>query len=142
MTYSYSNNSDHAISFRSILWLPGETIDTDSPVPDNLGLTCLRQGNPPDPVLMHDNYILEPDARLEIDIPAPNLSHNVALDIRDMSLDSGVTCSFGSQDNSPIPIDTRDFSHVLAWELCSRIFIHNPTDLQAVISLTALEVVA
>ena len=142
MTYSYSNNTMSAVAYRSDVWLPGDTLNTNYPVPDNLGLTCIRTGKPHDPVLFHDNITLLQGEQREIPIPAPTFSHNVALHIQDMSLDSGVECSFGSLDNIHVPIDVRDFQHVLTWELCSRICLFNPTDTEAVISLTALEVVS
>ncbi len=56
-----------------------------------------------------------------------------------MTLNSGVACRFGSLNNNPIPIDTRAFSQVLEWELCSRIFLENFTENEAVISITAIE---
>ena len=142
MTYSYFNDTHAAIAYRSDIWLPGETIITDYPVPDNLGLTCLQSGIPPDPVLLHDNITLLAGEHCEISLPPPAFSHNVALHIQDMSLDSGVECSFGSQDNIHVPIDVRDLQHVFTWELCSRICLFNPTSTEAVISITAIEVVS
>ena len=142
MTYSYTNNTNSAVAYRSYVWLPDETLNVDFPVPENLGLTCNFQGKPPDPVLFHDNITLQAGENCELSIPAPAFSQNVALHIQDMSLDSGVECSLGSPDNTHFPIDVRDFHHVLTWELCSRICLFNPTNSETVISITAIEVVS
>ena len=142
MTYSYTNNTNSAVAYRSYVWLPGETLDVDFPIPESLGLTCNFLGKPPDPVLSHDNITLLAGEKCDIPIPAPLFSQNVALHIQDMSLDSGVECSFGSPDNTYFPIDVRDFQHVLTWELCSKICLFNPTETEVIISITAIEVVS
>ena len=142
MTYSYTNNTNSAIAYRSYFWLPDETLEVDFPVPESLGLTCNFHGKPPDPVLFHDNITLQAGEQCDIPIPAPLFSQNVALHIQDMSLDCGVECCFGSLDNIHFPIDVRDFLHVLTWELCSQIYLFNPTENVAVISITAIEVVS
>ena len=142
MTYLYRNDTTHTICYRNDLWLPGKTIETTYSVPDELWLTCLQMGNCHDPVIFHDDVLILAGQTLELAIEAPTFSHNVALSIQCMTPNSGVECRLGYENNKPIPIDARTFSQTLDWSLCSRIFLHNSTDNEAVISITALEVIS
>lgn len=139
MTYSYSNHSNVAVVYRNFFWLPGETIDTPFPVPPSLGLTCTLEGKPPDPVLLHDDITVPAGLSVCVDIPEPRSSDFVALRILDMSQNSGVECRFGCTDNSPIPIDVRGFDYLIDWTLCSKLFLLNTTDYNAVISVSAFD---
>ena len=142
MNYIYRNDSHQAVSFLDYCWLPDEILSTPYPVPVSLGLTCIQQGIPPDPVLFHDDVAVSPGEHASVNIPAPALSHNVVLSIQCMTPSSGVECRFGSSQNKPIPIDVRAFSQTLDWILCSQILLHNPTEAEAVISVSAIEGVA
>ena len=57
MKYVYRNDNPYAVAYAGFLWLSGDTLETFCPVPDTLGLTCLHEGKPPDPVLFHDDII-------------------------------------------------------------------------------------
>ena len=139
MNYSYTNNSDVTVFYRIFSWLPGETIDTPFPVPPSLGLTCIQEGTPQDPVLLHDDVTVPAGDNVSIDIPEPRSSDFVALRILDMSQNSGVECRFGSPVNYPIPIDVSGFDYILDWTLCSKIFLLNTTDFNAVISISVFD---
>ncbi len=139
MNYIYRNDNHHIVHFRNDSWLPDEQLETVYPVPDELGLTCIQLGQPPDPVLFHDDVIVPAGEQVIININAPTLSHAVALTIFCISPSAGVECRFGCSDNKPIPIDMRAFSQTIDWALCSRIFLLNPTDSEAVISISAIE---
>ena len=142
MNYIYRNDTSRIIFYRQYSWRPGEQLNTSYPIPEALGLTCVQEGIPPDPILFHDDVVIPPHEVYEIALHEPMFSHNVSLTIRDMTLEAGAICSFNSKDNIHIPIDARLFSHVLTYELCSKIFLHNPTDNQVIISVTAVEVVS
>ena len=139
MNYIYRNDTHRVIVYRNDTWLPDEQLETPYPVPDDLGLTCIQLGQPPDPVLFHDDVIVPAGEQVAVNIDVPALSHSVALTIFCISPSSGVECRFGSPENKPIPIDMRAFSQTIHWALCSRIFLHNPTDSEAVISISAIE---
>ena len=141
MNYIYKNNTKCSICYRNYFWLQGEQRVVPFPVPDSLGLTCIQEGSSPDPVLFHDDIIIPPRETVSVSLHEPLLSHNVALCILDMSLDSGVECRFNSTVNRPVPIDVRGFVHVLPWQLCSKIFFINNLDILASISITAIEVI-
>lgn len=142
MNYIYRNDTQQTIFYQNEFCLPHEQIETTCPIPDNLGLTCIQLGVPPDPVLFHDDIIIPPNGQTEVLLDAPAISHNVALSVLCMSQDSGVLCRFGSDTNRPVPIDVRGFIHVLSWELCSRIVFLNPTDYDTHISVSAVEVIS
>ena len=139
MNYIYRNDTHHAVLYRNLSWLPDELLESVFPVPDELGLTCIQSGHPPDPVLFHDDVIVPAGEQLIVSIDAPALGHAVILTISCMSPSAGVECRFGSSENKPIPIDARTFSQTIDWALCSHIFLLNPTDTEAVISVTAIE---
>ena len=139
MNYIYRNDTRHIIHYRRFSWLLDEQLETPYPVPDDLGLTCIQLGQPPDPVLFHDDIIVPAGEQVTVNIDAPTLSNSVALTIFCISPSSGVECRFGSTVNKPIPIDMRAFSQTLDWTLCSRIFLLNPTDAEAIISISAIE---
>ena len=139
MKYIYRNNTKRTILYRNYFWLPDDEISTAFPVPDELGLTCIQEGEPPDAVLFHDDVTIAPGEQAVVTLNAPAFSNKVDISIQCMTLNSGVACRFGSLNNNPIPIDTRVFSQVLEWELCSRIFLENSTENEAVISITAIE---
>ena len=139
MNYIYRNDTHHAVLYRNLSWLPDELLESVFPVPDELGLTCIQSGHPPDPVLFHDDVIVQAGEQVSISINAPALGHAVALTIFCISPSAGVECRFGSSENKPIPIDMRAFSQTIDWALCSQIFLHNPTETEAIISISAIE---
>ena len=139
MKYIYRNDTRHVIHFRNLSWLPDDTLETAYPVPDDLGLTCIQLGHPPDPVLFHDDVIVPAGEHVTIAINAPVLSHKVALTIFCLTPSAGIECRFGNSENKPIPIDMRAFSQTLDWALCSQVSLYNPTDTEAIISISAIE---
>ena len=141
MNFLYKNNTKNTVIFQNLICLPGDELSVPFPIPSSLGLTCIQEGSSPDPVLFHDDIIIPPQQTVSVSLSEPLLSHNVALRILDMSLDSGVECRFNSTINRPIPIDARGFVHVLPWQFCSKIFFFNNLDILASISITAIEVI-
>lgn len=139
MNYIYRNDTGHTVCYRDNFWLPDEQISTPYPVLEALELTCIQQGTPPDPVLFHDDVVVPPGGDVSVKIPAPALARNVVLSMQCMTLSSGAECRFGSSENKPVPLDARAFSQTLDWTLCSAIFLHNPTEEEAVISVSAIE---
>ena len=139
MKWIYFNNSKRIVFFKNFSWLPNEQHEVSFPVPDSLGLTCIQQGSIPDPVLFHDDILIAAGTSATVDIPAPVLTQNISLNIQCMIQNSGVECRFNHQDNTPIPIDARAFSQCIDWSLCSKIFLNNPTDVETIISVTAIE---
>ncbi len=139
MNYIYRNNSNSTIIYRNYCWPPKDEVSTPFPVPSSLGLSCIQQGDSPDPVLFHDDIIIPAGEQVEISIDVPAISHNIALSILCLTHNSGVECRFGSPNNKAIPIDVRSFSQVLSWDLCSRIFFTNTTQNEAQISVSAIE---
>ena len=142
MKWIYKNNTDKIILYRNNTWQPNEEISVPYPVPLNLGLTCIQEGSSPDPILFHDDIIISAGEQEIINLNSPLISHNVALTILCMTTNSGVECRFNSSDNKPIPIDARGFQQVISWEMCSKIFLHNPTDNEVHISVSAIEVIS
>ena len=139
MNYVYRNDTHHTVHYRNFSCLPDELLETDYPVPDDLGLTCIQLRHPPDPVLFHDDVIVPAGEQITITINSPVLSHDVALTIFCLTPSAGVECKFGSPENKPVPIDMRAFSQTIDWTLCSQIFLFNPTDTEAIISISAIE---
>ncbi len=141
MNWSYKNNTGSTIFYRNSIWQPGDELQTPYPVPPSLGLTCIQEGDALDPVLFHDDVIIQAGQSVYIALAEPTLSHNVDLSISCMTDDNGVECRFNSSRNKPIPIDIRGFSQVLNWELCSLLFFNNTSETEAIISITAFEAV-
>lgn len=141
MNWIYTNNTPAPVIYRSETWLPGETRETTYPLPDALGLTCIQQGDIPDPVLFHSDITIPPGGQTSVNISPPTLSHAVHLSIACMTPESGCECRFNSPRNSTIPIDSRGFQQKLSWENCSCIFLSNSTDIEAIVSITAIEAV-
>ncbi len=139
MQYKYKNNTQNTIIYRNDIWQSGDEIETSYPVPLSLGLTCTQEGDTPDPVLFHDDILIDAGEQRVISINAPEITHNVALTILCMD-GGGVECRFNGANNNPIPIDTRGFIQTLSWELCSKVILTNPNDSTVHISLTAIEV--
>lgn len=139
MKWIYQNNSNSIVCFKSFSWLPHSQFSVPFPVPEALGLTCIQEGDLPDPILFHHDVTVIAGASECITIPAPSMSHNVSLNIQCMIQNSGVECRFNHISNNPIPIDVRGFSQILPWECCYKIFLNNPTDIDAIISITAIE---
>ena len=141
MKWIYRNDTDTTVLYRAETWLPGEIHDTALPVPDSLGLTCVQEGDTPDIVLLHSDFTVQAGAQEIITIPAPKLSHAVALSIFCMSENNGCVCRFNSEHNCIIPIDIRGFQQTTAWENCRRIFFSNSSESDVNISVTAVEAV-
>ena len=139
MKWTYQNNTNGVICYKSFSWLPNSQFSIPFPVPETLGLTCIQEGSLPDPILFHDDITVAAGTSACIQIPAPALSHNVFLNIQCMIQNSGVECRFNHHNNKPVPIDIRGFSQTLPWECCYKIFLDNPTDIDAIISVTAIE---
>ena len=142
MNWIYKNNSQSTVIFRNNIWLPGDELQIPYPVPEHIGLTCTKQGQFSDPVLCHDDVLINPGEKVNINIICPRISYNVALTIIDLSQDSAVVCRFNCENNNPIPIDVRGFQHILPWEMCSLILLQNISDNTAHVSVTAIEVVS
>lgn len=141
MNWIYTNNTDTTIIYRSETWVPNETRETAYPVPSSLGLTCVQEGDTLDPVLFHDDVIVQPNSQEVVNIKPPTLSHAVDLNIICMTPETGCECRFNSLHGCAIPIDARCFQQITSWNNCSRIYLINDTDIEAHISVTAFEVV-
>lgn len=141
MNWIYRNNTDSVILFRNIICKPNEEITSRYPLPSSSGLTCVQEGSSPDPVILHEDIVIQGGEDVSVSVNSPELSRHVALSILCMTNDGGVECRFNSSNNKPVPIDTRGFIHTLDWEMCSKIFLHNPADTETIISITAVEVV-
>ena len=142
MNWIYFNPNNHIVSFRNFSWLPQEKHEVSFPVPDCLGLSCIQQGSIPDPVIFHDDILINAGTSASIDIPPPALTHNVSLSIQCMIQNAGVECRFNHAGNNPVPIDVRGFSQVLDWVCCSKLLFSNSTDVDAIISVTVIEAVS
>ena len=142
MKWKYKNNTERTIFYRDEIYGPDEEFETLYPVPSYLGLTCLQEGNLLDPVLFHDDVLLGAGEEKIIELGGPRISQNVALRIICMTEGAGLECRFNNSSNNPVPIDIRGFSHVLSWELCSKIFLRNSTEIEGQISITVIEVVS
>lgn len=141
MKWIYRNDSASTVIYRSTTWLPGMTAETAYPIPPELGLTCVQEGDAPDIVLLHTDITIQPGTQEVISIPAPKLSHAVAISILCMTEDSGCECRFNSSHGCVIPIDIRGFQQTTSWQNCSRLYLTNNTEIEAVISVTAVEAV-
>ena len=139
MKWIYQNNSNCIICYQSFSCMPHSQFSIPFPVPESLGLTCIQEGNLPDTILFHDDVTVNAGDSACINIPTPNISHNVSLNIQCLIQNSGVECRFNHSNNNPIPIDVRGFAQILPWECCYKIFLNNPTDVDAIISITAIE---
>ena len=141
MNWIYTNNTNAPVIYRSEIWQPDETHEVPYPVPPSLGLTCVQEGDTPDPVLSHDDILVQANSNEVINLKPPTVSHAVDLSIVCMTPESGCECRFNSLHGCAIPIDARGFQQVTSWENCSRIYLINDTDTQVHISVTAFEVV-
>lgn len=50
--WKYRNDTTGAVIWRDRRWEPGDEGEVRSPIPPSLGLTCLQEGDGPDPVLL------------------------------------------------------------------------------------------
>lgn len=138
--WKYKNNGETPIFWGRILWGPGEEKETPNPVPSSTGLDCTQEGTLPDPVLFHDDLIIQPGETKQVDMDGPRYTHQVALSIFRMS-GGGVEYRFMSDTNTPLPLDTRGFVHVVPWEMCARMFFKNVSGEEAQVSVSAVEVI-
>lgn len=137
--WRYRNPTDGAICWRNIFWEPGEEKETPNPVPSFTGLECTQEGTAPDPVLFHDDLIIQPGDTKRVDMNGPQYTRQVALSLFCMG-PVGVECRFISETNRPIPLDARGFTHVMPWEMCARLFFKNVSGEETHISVSAVEV--
>lgn len=137
--WRYKNPTDGAICWRDIFWGPGEERETPNPVPSFTGLECTQEGTAPDPVLFHDDLIIQPGETKRIEMDGPRYTHQVALSIYNMG-SGGVEYRFVDETNKPLPLDTRGFVHVMPWEMCARLFFKNVSGEETHISVSAVEV--
>ena len=142
LQWVYKNRTQDKIEYKDSVWWPGDIVSFNEAIPDDVGLICIQQGSIPDPVLCHEDIILEAGEETSIKLNSPVSADKVALNIMCINLDSGAECRFNSPENNPVPIDTRDFSHVMPWVSCAYIYLRNPTDKQVHISVSAVEVVS
>ena len=142
MTWKYRNDTKRIIIYRNEIWRPDEERETLYPVPSSLGLTCTQEGSSPDPVLFHDDVQIGAGEEKIITLDAPTNSPNLALSLLCMTPNAYFECRFNHAANKAIPIGIRGFSQVLSWELCSRIILHNVSDVEGYISVTAIEVIS
>ena len=49
MNWIYLNNSNRIICYRLYSWLPGQSLEVPTRVPDELGLTCIQEGTSTEP---------------------------------------------------------------------------------------------
>ena len=49
MNWIYLNNSNRIICYRFFYWLPGQSLEVPTRVPDELGLTCIQEGTSTEP---------------------------------------------------------------------------------------------
>lgn len=139
--WKYKNDTDEIIIWKNNHWGQGEEKELAYPVPASLGLTCTQEGTMPDPVLFHDDLLIVSEDTEVINLNAPMLSDKVFLSLLCIG-EGGVECRFNSLDNNPIPLDVRNFTQTMTWEMCSRIFLKNITETETHISVTAVEVCA
>ena len=140
--WRYHNATDRTVIRHGERWGPDEEKEVSFPVPSSLGLTCLQEGNLPDPVLFHDDVIVAPGETKVVDLDGPSWTHQVALTLLCLSGGGGVECRFNSAENRPIPLDVRGFEHTMPWEMCARMFFTNPMETETHISVSAVEVTA
>lgn len=138
--WRYKNPTDRAICWRNIFWEPGEEKETPNPVPSFTGLVCTQEGSVPDPVLFHDDLIIQPGETKRVEMDGPQYTRQVALSIFRMG-GGGVEYRFMSDTNKPLPLDTRGFVHVVPWEMCCRLFFKNVSGEETQVSVSAVEVI-
>lgn len=91
--WRYKNPTDRAICWRNIFWEPGEEKETPNPVPSFTGLECTQEGTAPDPVLFHDDLIVQPGETKRVEMDGPQYTRQVALSLFCMG-PVGVECRF------------------------------------------------
>ena len=79
--WKYKNNGETPIFWGRILWGPGEEKETPNPVPSSTGLDCTQEGTLPDPVLFHEDLIIQPGEMKQVDMDGSRYTHQVALSI-------------------------------------------------------------
>lgn len=135
--WKYKNESEHrTVIWRDISWKPGETQTVAYPLPEYLGLTCVEEGTRPDPILCHEDVVLQAGESARIEIAAPLPSEKVSLTLTRVK--GGAECRFNNEKNRPIPVDGRPFSRVLPWEYCAVLFFNNMIDDETHISVDAV----
>lgn len=139
MKFKYKNDTEAAVIYRDRVWQRGEEHEVPYPVPPSLGLTCTQEGNTPDPVLFHDDVVINAGKDVEIDVPMPTLSNKIFVSILCVS-GGGVECRFNSAENRPIPIDERSFVQKMDWTLSSKIYLKNLLNISVQVSVTVVEV--
>ena len=102
MNWIYFNNSNRIICYRFFSWLPGQSLDITSSVPDDLGLTCIQEGtaNDESPPSGCSDYAVETVLNLTansqileqcyVQLPYPcDLSQAVTLSLNGIALPRG-----------------------------------------------------
>lgn len=140
--WKYRNDTEKCLIWKGVEWTPGMERELSCPVPSSLGLTCLQEGNLPDPVLFHDDIIVPPGETKVVELDGPSWTHQVALTLLCLSGGGGVECRFNSAENRPIPLDVRGFEHTMPWEMCARIYLRGIAEAETHVSVSAVEVTA
>lgn len=135
--WRYRNDSGTFVIWNGRSWEPGEEYAVSYPIPQYMNLTCLQEGEVPDPVLCHEDVILKVGESTRIDIAAPLPGQKVLLTLTAIG-DSGAECRFNNENNKAIPVDGRSFSCVLPWECCASLHLTNIAESESQISVTAV----
>ena len=141
MKWRYRNDTDRAVFWNGVTWGPGTEREISCPVPSSLGLTLVQEGDGPDPVLCHEDLIVQSGETASVELDGPTLAHKVRLSLYCMG-GTGVEARFNSADNRPFPVDARGFYQVMPWEMCARMYFTNPTNEETHVSVSAVEVTA
>ena len=92
MKWIYLNNTNHIICYRFFYWLPDQSLEIPYHVPDDLGLTCIQQGDTsiPSTPVASDNAI---EAVLNVTLNQQHISQCSVLLPHDCDPSRAVTLS-------------------------------------------------
>ena len=137
----YKNNTKHKITYRDYVWEAGATLVTLAPVPSSLGLTCVNEGDIPDPILFCNDIVILPNEEAIVTLLDSSLTHNVHLTIQCITTRGTIECRFVDDRNNPIFIDAQGFSQIMPFNLCNKIILKNTISNSLNVNVTAIEVV-
>ncbi|MBR0075101.1 MAG: hypothetical protein IJP96_05065 [Synergistaceae bacterium] len=137
----YKNETKHKIIYRDYTWDAGATVAISTPIPSSLGLTCINEGNKPDPILFCNDIVIAPNDEAVVTLSGSSLTHNVHLTIQCITTRGTVECRFIDDENTPIFIDAQGFSQVMPFDLCQKIILKNTISNSLNVNVTAIEVV-
>ena len=70
--WKYRNDTDRVVIWGGKIWGSGDEKEHRYPIPSSVGLTVTQEGASPDPVLLHEDIILQPNDEKVCELNGPD----------------------------------------------------------------------